>query len=329
MRNMPTKEGMTNPWNHPFWSVTQSAWIETKDLKEGEILSLGDGSEISIESITHYDTEETTVYNFEVEGNHTYYVSEAGVLVHNQSPSYASAFEGIKDFFTVGPDRYKKDVAKKYNLSDPNQIDSAAFEAHFGRIDGVKFGRESGGIDLFDAIFGSHAPNPEKEKRADAENKRVSEETQIYQDYYNEGFTVGLAESFHSDIVTLLGFASGLYGSFKPKVVSPSKVTNNKAPVTNEIYKRPANATNSTQKQSVQGRPCIDCGAITNKQIADHKTPLVKEHYETGKLDKVKMKSPESIQPQCPTCSAKQGAEMSKYSKAMKKIIEQRLKNSP
>ena len=92
MRNMPTKEGKANPWNHPFWSVTQSAWIETKDLKEGELLSLGNGSQVAIESILHYDTEETTVYNFEVEGNHTYYVSEAGVLVHNQSPSYAPVF---------------------------------------------------------------------------------------------------------------------------------------------------------------------------------------------------------------------------------------------
>jgi hypothetical protein len=80
---MPTKEGKAN--HHPFWSVTQSAWVETKDLKEGEILSLEDGSEVAIESILHYGTEETTVYNFEVEDNHTYYVSDAGVLVHNQS----------------------------------------------------------------------------------------------------------------------------------------------------------------------------------------------------------------------------------------------------
>jgi hypothetical protein len=86
MRNMPTKEGKAN--HHPFWSVTQSAWVETKDLKEGEILSLEDGSEVAIESILHYGTEETTVYNFEVEDNHTYYVSDAGVLVHNQGSEY-------------------------------------------------------------------------------------------------------------------------------------------------------------------------------------------------------------------------------------------------
>jgi hypothetical protein len=97
MRNMPTKEGKANPWNHPFWSVTQSAWIETKDLKEGEILSLGNGSQVAIESILHYDTEETTVYNFEVEGNHTYYVSEAGVLVHNDGNAYAIPDQLMRD----------------------------------------------------------------------------------------------------------------------------------------------------------------------------------------------------------------------------------------
>jgi hypothetical protein len=85
---LPGQKPIVTTWNHPFWSVTQSAWIATENLKVGELLSLEDGSETSIESITHYETEETTVYNFEVEGNDSYYVGEVGVLVHNQSPSY-------------------------------------------------------------------------------------------------------------------------------------------------------------------------------------------------------------------------------------------------
>jgi hypothetical protein len=210
MRNMPTKEGKANPWNHPFWSVTQSAWIETKDLKEGELLSLGNGSQVAIESILHYDTEETTVYNFEVEGNHTYYVSEAGVLVHNESESYSSIFDGIKDFFTLGPDRYKKDVTKKYNLSDPEDILNASQEAHSGRIDGVRYGRESGGIDFLEIFLGNHNRDYEKEKKANEEQNRVSNESQVYQDYYNEGFAVGLGESFHSNLVNGFGFG-GLF----------------------------------------------------------------------------------------------------------------------
>ena len=55
--------------------------------------------------------------------------------------------------------------------------------------------------------------------------------------------------------------------------------------------------------------------------VADHKKPLVKEYYETGTIDKKKMRSVDAVQPQCPTCSAKQGADMSRYSKEQKKAL--------
>lgn len=84
-------------------------------------------------------------------------------------------------------------------------------------------------------------------------------------------------------------------------------------------YKRPANATNSAQRSSVQGKPCVTCGQTAPKMVADHKKQLVQEYYETGTIDKKKMKTVEAVQPQCPSCSAKQGAEASRYSKAQKK----------
>jgi RHS repeat-associated protein len=86
-------------------------------------------------------------------------------------------------------------------------------------------------------------------------------------------------------------------------------------------YKRPSGATTVEQRASVQGQPCVDCGAVTSKQVADHKIPLVKEYYETGTIDTTRMHSLDAVQPQCPTCSARQGAEMSKYSKQMKKEL--------
>jgi hypothetical protein len=84
------------------------------------------------------------------------------------------------------------------------------------------------------------------------------------------------------------------------------------------LYKRPSGATTEAQRKSVQGKPCVDCGAVAPKQVADHKKPLVKEHYETGGIDKERMRSLDAVQAQCPTCSAKQGAEMSRYSKGKK-----------
>jgi hypothetical protein len=73
-------------------------------------------------------------------------------------------------------------------------------------------------------------------------------------------------------------------------------------------YKRPTGATTKAQRDFVQGQPCVDCGAVTSRQFADHKTALVKEYYETGKIDMQRMKSLDAVQSQCPTCSARQGA---------------------
>jgi RHS repeat-associated protein len=91
------------------------------------------------------------------------------------------------------------------------------------------------------------------------------------------------------------------------------------SPSITKAYQRPSGATTSAQRASVQGKPCVDCGAVTPRQVADHKDPLVKEYYETGTIDTARMHSTEAVQPQCPTCSARQGAEMSRYSRQMKK----------
>jgi RHS repeat-associated protein len=89
-------------------------------------------------------------------------------------------------------------------------------------------------------------------------------------------------------------------------------------------YARPSGATTPAQRASVQGKPCVDCGKVTPKQVADHKKPLVKEHYETGSIDRTRMRSKDAVQPQCPTCSAKQGADMSRYSKEMRERVEKK-----
>lgn len=65
---------------HPFFVA--NTWVEAKDLNVGDKLSLKDGKFVSISSINKFD-ETVKVYNFEVAGNHNYYVSELEVLVHN------------------------------------------------------------------------------------------------------------------------------------------------------------------------------------------------------------------------------------------------------
>jgi hypothetical protein len=107
------------------------------------------------------------------------------------------------------------------------------------------------------------------------------------------------------------GTASLNFASQKGRIQTSPNVT--------EPYKRPPNATNKQQRESVQGKACSDCGSTGGKNVADHKTPLVKEYYETGTINKQNMRDVNSVQPQCTTCSAKQGAELSRWSKEVKK----------
>ena len=82
------------------------------------------------------------------------------------------------------------------------------------------------------------------------------------------------------------------------------------------------NATTRAQRESVQGKPCAKCGNQTERQVAGHKEALVKEWHGTGTIDKVKMRSIDAVQPECPTCSSQEGAEMSRFSRSMNETIE-------
>ncbi len=66
---------------HPFW-VEGMGWIPAQDLTPGEVLHAGDGRIVRVTG-GHSVPSSETVYNFEVEGWHTYFVGAANVLVHN------------------------------------------------------------------------------------------------------------------------------------------------------------------------------------------------------------------------------------------------------
>lgn len=68
--------------SHPFWSEDRQDFVAARDLHLGERLLLADGTTRRLESLTKRP-ERTTVYNIEVNSQHTYYVGLDGVLVHN------------------------------------------------------------------------------------------------------------------------------------------------------------------------------------------------------------------------------------------------------
>ena len=73
---------------HPFW--TQRGWIGAHRLSASDRVLRRSGAWSRVTSV--YETgERVTVYNFEVESFHTYFVGEQGVLVHNNS--WASVFQ--------------------------------------------------------------------------------------------------------------------------------------------------------------------------------------------------------------------------------------------
>ncbi|MEV0912659.1 polymorphic toxin-type HINT domain-containing protein, partial [Streptomyces hokutonensis] len=74
---------LTTTFHHPFYDETQSAFVEAKDLKAGDVLQTPTGTaEVTGVRLYHANT---TTYDLTIGSLHTYYV-EAGdtsVLVHN------------------------------------------------------------------------------------------------------------------------------------------------------------------------------------------------------------------------------------------------------
>lgn len=76
------EEIVTTP-SHPFYTPVKG-WTNAVELRAGDILVLVNGEYVVIEKIQHEILEApVTVHNFQVEDYHTYYVTEAGILVHN------------------------------------------------------------------------------------------------------------------------------------------------------------------------------------------------------------------------------------------------------
>lgn len=74
---------------HPFYVVDdildgskQGSWLNAGNLKKGLKVLLASGLLATVDNTFAFDTT-ATVYNFEVENTHTYYVGTEGVLVHN------------------------------------------------------------------------------------------------------------------------------------------------------------------------------------------------------------------------------------------------------
>ncbi|HET6326797.1 MAG TPA: polymorphic toxin-type HINT domain-containing protein, partial [Planctomycetaceae bacterium] len=69
--------------NHPFWSEDRHAFVPAGELRVGETLRTASGNQTHVIAKTTRGVTED-VFNLEVEGMHTYFVGDKGVLVHNK-----------------------------------------------------------------------------------------------------------------------------------------------------------------------------------------------------------------------------------------------------
>ena len=76
-------EVITTTHEHPFY-ILGKGFVNAGQLRLSDVLVDNKWNHLKIEDISIESTEEpTTVYNFKVEDNHTYYVSKLNVFVHN------------------------------------------------------------------------------------------------------------------------------------------------------------------------------------------------------------------------------------------------------
>jgi hypothetical protein len=94
---------------HAFWVEAEKRYVEAKDLSVGDQLTVVASqilacartslarSQIAVDDLIITDTT-LTVYNFEVEGLHNYFVGEQGILVHNANYADDAGLINTGDF---------------------------------------------------------------------------------------------------------------------------------------------------------------------------------------------------------------------------------------
>lgn len=115
--------------NHPFY-VEGKGWCAAVELEAGDVLRTEDGEQETVKSVqTEKLDKAVKVYNLEIEGSHTYYVSADSVLVHNACEwHHIASDKSVRSGFTA---KYENlfDLAGM-SLQDPDNI--VLLEGHSG-----------------------------------------------------------------------------------------------------------------------------------------------------------------------------------------------------
>ena len=123
-----TGEDIETTENHPLY-VEERGWVAASELEEGETLHTEDGDIVTV--TYNYDEwleEPVKVYNLEVEGLHTYYVTLDRVLVHNE---YGNEFDKV-----FNSDYYENDPGYDCSEIAEDLYEAANKKGYIYRIEG-------------------------------------------------------------------------------------------------------------------------------------------------------------------------------------------------
>ncbi len=112
--------------NNTVKSERKGSWVEAKDLHRGNSLLNSRGNPASVVSVEPLPSPDITVYNFEVEGTHNYFVGEQGVLVHNYTKQEKDDFEKTETALKEGLDKFAKLKKEKAELEKTANAEKAA-----------------------------------------------------------------------------------------------------------------------------------------------------------------------------------------------------------
>ncbi|MFN6103039.1 MAG: polymorphic toxin-type HINT domain-containing protein, partial [Planctomycetaceae bacterium] len=148
-------EGLDTPLgctaNHPFWSADRHDFVPAGALTIGEHLRTESGTLRQVTRITPRRGPPVAVFNLEVDAEHVYYVSTAGVLVHNAYPGGGSkpVSHPLKDGVECEAEQLTKLGLSKNSISwrpTIEQTHTAAFKVIVGKAKYTKGGLLKGSI---------------------------------------------------------------------------------------------------------------------------------------------------------------------------------------
>ena len=122
--------------NHPFY-VQGRGFIQAGDLLVGDRLISVNGDDLLIEDYyTELTEEPVSVYNFQVENFHTYFVGDCAVWVHNKNcPPHMNEDGTLKpnQEYTTGENNYKYKTDSNGNIASAH-ADELKLKTHDGRL---------------------------------------------------------------------------------------------------------------------------------------------------------------------------------------------------